>query len=351
MKKILTYPNLKTGTSAVAPVRGVQKSSPIFDYATGAIQNASPRERIIIRALQYGARISSLWAYRGFGMGARVLQRLTPGSNLTLLLEKDTAFSFPFADGYWSMLLGGSERYEVEIEKFLKSIAGEKYTLLDCGANFGYWSVLASGRLYGSQRVIAVEPSSRTFDVLRNNSFINKDRFICIRKAIGDRADVALLRGSKHEARSICGAAGAGGEHVEVIALNSLLESAHISAGERLVIKLDVEGVEIPALSGAARLLEGDAIVICEEHGSDRHHTVSRHILEKTPLKLFCHDPRAGCFRRITDVASLDHIKRFRNRGYNVFATASLFWEQKILAHREQPAEIFASGKGDVRLI
>ena len=35
--------------------------------------------------------------------------------------------------------------------------------------------------------------------------------------------------------------------------------------------QLDVEGVEIEAIKGGARLLQTDCVVICEEHGNDRH--------------------------------------------------------------------------------
>ena len=70
--------------------------------------------------------------------------------------------------------------------------------------------------------------------------------------------------------------------------------------------------------------------MICEDHGSDREHTVSRYILEQTALKLFCFDALSGRYDQLTDVPSLDRIKRFRNRGYNVLATSSPFWEARI---------------------
>ena len=103
-------------------------------------------------------------------------------------------------------------------------------------------------------------------------------------------------------------------------------------AQRRCVVKLDVEGVEIEALKGAPRLLRTDCIVICDDHGSDRHHTVSRYILEETHLNLFCFDPALGQYARLLDLSPLDRIKKGKNRGYNVLATASSFWEERILA-------------------
>ncbi len=305
---------------------------PQFDSATGTIQGATPFEWTLLRAIQIGARISALWGYRGFGACCRILQRLIPGRAFTVMLAHDTAFRFPFADGYWSMLLGGAEIYEPEIEGFLKRTSGEKYTLVDCGANYGYWSVLASGPRYGSQRVVAIEPASDTFAILKSNAVLNGNRFACIKKAVGARSGRVHLSGYKHEARAVTDADNTDGENVGMLTLDSLADDGHIGAGEKTVVKLDVEGLEIAALAGSRRLLDSDCVVICEDHGSDRNHTVSRHILEKTPLKLFCYDLELGRFENITNVTALDRIKRFRNRGYNVFATASPYWEARLRA-------------------
>ena len=72
--------------------------------------------------------------------------------------------------------------------------------------------------------------------------------------------------------------------------------------------------------------------MICEEHGNDRNHTISRHILDHTPFKLFCYDPATGRFEQLTDVSPLDRIKRAVNYGYNALATASPYWEERIRA-------------------
>ena len=70
-----------------------------------------------------------------------------------------------------------------------------------------------------------------------------------------------------------------------MVALDNLLDDGKVSPGGKFLIKLDVEGVEIEAIKGGARLLQGDSVILCEEHGNDPHHTVSRYILEQTPLE------------------------------------------------------------------
>jgi hypothetical protein len=78
--------------------------------------------------------------------------------------------------------------------------------------------------------------------------------------------------------------------------------------------------------------LRGDSVIICEEHGNDPDHTVSRYILEQTPLELIVYDPRSKRLETVTELSILDRIKVSSHVGYNVFGTASSFWQSRISA-------------------
>jgi len=303
-----------------------------FDRATGAFDGASAREQLAGYAFQVGARLSSAWSYRGFAAGCKAVRSVLPGRDITVRLNDDAQFAFPYGDGYWTLLLDRRFVYEADIELFFRGIADADYTLIDCGANYGYWSVLTTSKPFGAHRAIAIEPSSRNFAQLSHNLKINGNRFKTMQRAIGDKPGVARLSGAKHEALSIAGGDSEGGEDVAVIALDSLIDESHITALGRYVIKLDVEGVEIAAMRGGERLLKSDCVLICEEHGNDPNHTISRHILANTRLKLFCYDRATGHFEHLRDVAALDRIKQHSNVGYNVLATGSAFWESRIRA-------------------
>ena len=241
-------------------------------------------------------------------------------------------FEFPYGDGYWSKLLNRTYHYEDELELLFRHSADVGYTLIDCGANYGYWSVLVSSAPFGSHRAIAIEPSSQNFAKLANNARVNGERFELMKCAIGAGRGTAHLTGTKHEAFSIAGGANGRGEEVPVIALDDLIDEGRVSEKGKFLIKLDVEGVEIEAIKGGARLLQADSVILCEEHGNDPRHTVSRFILEKTPLKLLVYDPRSGRMETVTELSILDRIKVSSHVGYNVFGTASLFWEDRINA-------------------
>ena len=303
-----------------------------FDRASGALEGANLWERTAAVALATGSRISSHFSHRGYIACANLLRKALPERNIAIKLNADATFEFPYGDGYWSKLLDRSFRYEDELELLFRHSADVDYSLIDCGANYGYWSVLVSSRPFGSHNVIAIEPSSQNFEKLANNAKVNGNRFDLMKCAIGAGRGTAHLSGAKHEAFSIAGGEDASGEEVPVIALDDLLDDGRISASGKYLIKLDVEGVEVEAIKGGTRLLRTDSVILCEEHGSDPGHTVSRYILEQTPLKLIVYDPRSERMETVTELSILDRIKVSTNIGYNVFGTASAFWQNRINA-------------------
>ena len=303
-----------------------------FDRASGALEGASLWERTAALALATGSKISSHFSHRGYNSCANLLRKTLPERNIAIKLNGDAIFEFPYGDGYWSKLLNRSYHYEDELELLFRHSADVGYTLIDCGANYGYWSVLVSSAPFGSHRAIAIEPSSQNFAKLANNARVNGERFELMKCAIGAGRGTAHLTGTKHEAFSIAGGANGRGEEVPVIALDDLIDEGRVSEKGKFLIKLDVEGVEIEAIKGGTRLLQADSVILCEEHGNDPRHTVSRFILEKTPLKLLVYDPRSGRMETVTELSILDRIKVSSHVGYNVFGTASLFWEDRINA-------------------
>jgi FkbM family methyltransferase len=300
-----------------------------FDRASGALEGANLWERTAALALSTGSKISSHFSHRGYIGCANLLRKTLPERNIAIKLNSDATFEFPYGDGYWSKLLNRAYNYEDELDLLFRGAADVDYTLLDCGANYGYWSVLVSSAPMGSHKAIAIEPSSQNFAKLKNNAEINGNRFELMKCAIGSGRGTARLSGTKHEAFSIAGSAG-GGEDVPVIALDNLIADGKVSATGKYLIKLDVEGVEIEAIKGGARLLQTDSMLLCEEHGNDPLHTVSRHILEETPLKLIVYDPRSDRLETVSELSILDRIKVSSHVGYNVFGTASAFWLDKV---------------------
>jgi FkbM family methyltransferase len=302
-----------------------------FDRSSGILEGANLWERTAALALSTGSKISSHFSHLGYNRCANLLRKTLPERNIAIRLNDDAVFEFPYGDGYWSKLLNRAYTYEDELELLFEDSIDVDYVLIDCGANYGYWSVLVSSRPFGAHKAIAIEPSSQNFPKLANNARINGERFEAMKCAIGSARGTARLSGTKHEAFSIAGAAD-GGEEVAVIALDNLVDDGKVEGAGKYLIKLDVEGVEIEAIKGGARLLAADSVILCEEHGNDPDHTVSRYILDQTPLKLIVYDPRSKRLETVTELSILDRIKVSSHVGYNVFGTASAFWLDRINA-------------------
>jgi FkbM family methyltransferase len=310
----------------------VTAQAPIqFDRASGVLEGANAWERLAAVALTLGSKVGANFSHRGYNMCANLLRTTLPERGIQVRLNPDAVFEFPYGDGYWSKLLNRTFSYEDELELLFRESADIDYTLLDCGANYGYWSVLVSSKPFGSHKAIAIEPSGQNFPKLANNANINGNRFEAMKCAIGAARGTARLSGTKHEAFSIAGDQ-SDGEEVPVLALDNLLDDGKVAASGKFLIKLDVEGVEIEAMKGGSRLMQGDSVLLCEEHGNDPQHTVSRYILEQTPLTLIVFDPRSNRLETVTELSILDRIKVSTHVGYNVFGTASAFWLDRINA-------------------
>lgn len=304
-----------------------------FDRESGELNDAGLVDRIAVLALQAGSALTRRFGHRGYGLGCRLVSAGVAERDIVVKLNSDAAFAIPFCDAYWSRLLNNRYDYEEEIECFLKSAADINYVLVDCGANFGYWSVLASSKPFGGQQALAIEASPKNAERLEVNAKLNGNRFRCLNAAVGGRpGGYARITGSKHEALTTSALTDKEQGAVSIVSLDSLVVDGLIDPSAPIVVKLDVEGVEIEAIKGAAGLMDGDCIVICEEHGSDRDHLVSRYLMTDTSLKLWIFDPRNSRFVRIDDLAVLDRAKRHEWVGYNIFATSSALWEERLLS-------------------
>jgi FkbM family methyltransferase len=303
-----------------------------YDRATGRLEGATMLERCAALAFAAGSKASAPMHHRGFSIGCRMITAIIDQREIVVMLNDNARFAFPFGDGYWSLLLDRSFVYEGEIEQFLRSVADVDYSFVDGGANFGFWSVLASSRPFGSHPVIAIEASSTNAARLERNAQLNCNRIKILRRAIGSTTgNQVWLSGAKHEAFRVGEANGAElGESVQMMTLDSLLDQGLVSPQQRLVIKLDVEGMEIDAAKGGRRVLESETVLILEDHGADRDHTVSRYLLNRTPCRLFIFDEASQRYEPLIDLSMLDRIKTSTAFGYNVFATNSPFWIERI---------------------
>jgi FkbM family methyltransferase len=164
--------------------------------------------------------------------------RHEPGEEVISLLRQG-CFEAPEQAFYWLYLRPGD-------------------TFIDCGAHIGLYSIIADRATAGATRVIAVEPSGATADHLEFNLKQNgvKDAQI-IRAAIWTAAGHIqfIYEGDGKAAYDhVAFDEGVVGASVSTITLDQIVKDA--GAKEVALVKIDVEGAEPEALTGAQHAIE-----------------------------------------------------------------------------------------------
>ncbi|MFC9430077.1 FkbM family methyltransferase [Streptomyces sp. NPDC056987] len=150
--------------------------------------------------------------------------------------------------------------WEPHITRWLQSRLKPGDAFVDVGANIGYYSVLASGLVGSTGRVVAIEASPTFHERVVRHVRLNECRNVrAVNSAVSDsrRAVTFVLASSANMgANSIVpydGPAESSFE-TEAVPLTELLEPDDISRAR--VIKIDVEGAEGAVVRGMAPLLD-----------------------------------------------------------------------------------------------
>jgi FkbM family methyltransferase len=257
---------------------------------------------------------------RGYRTAMRLIALLVRATRAQVIFDDCARFSFPLADDYWSRLVVGDFQYEPEIAQVMNKLRERRFVFVDAGANFGYWSVLASSRLFGSQRAVAIEASIETLQRLQENCTLNERRFEVIHAAVSDEDGRLLSFGTGHHTVRRLVEDG-DGERVISVTIDSIVHARLTSPGEIVVVKLDVEGGERAALAGARDTIANcEFLIIYEDHGNDSQNEISRHIIEDLGLAVGRVLP-TGDIEAVRSAESLSHVKLNPRKGYNFVAT------------------------------
>ena len=278
-----------------------------------------PTPRVLLVRILY-ALTTGIFG-RGFGFAIRMVGKVVPSKSISVNLSHDSKFVFRLDDFYWNRIVLEDYRYEPEIEIALHAVKDLDFLFLDCGANIGYWSVLASSEEFGNKVCVAIEASADTFENLTANSNANSNRFSVLCNAIysenGHRFIMSNAR--HHAARHIQPSQKTKEEFVESITIDTIISHQNVSKNTKVVIKLDVEGQEINALKGSEETLKRDFLLVYEDHEKEKDHDTTRYILAELGLEVyFIND--VGVVRQIKELSELDAIKETKGVGYNFFA-------------------------------
>ncbi|MBX2860460.1 MAG: FkbM family methyltransferase [Vampirovibrio sp.] len=281
---------------------------------------------LAIQTLGWLGCLFSAVEYRGYWYACRWVGSWFTGKNATCLLElsPDSAFTVSLHDPYWTQLIAEGYHYEDDFAQTLHRLKSIDFVFMDCGANFGYWSILLSSKAFGSRQVLAIEASQTTYQNLMNNCQQNSNRFVCLHRAISAQSGETVYIDStrSHAGAHISheGSDAATSYPVQTIRLDDAVAENFPELPARLLIKLDVEGQEINAFKSARQIQQKlDVLFYYEDHGKDASCAVTRYVLEEANLKVFfC--GKDGQIHPIQSVQDAAQVKVKKSYGYNFFA-------------------------------
>jgi FkbM family methyltransferase len=213
--------------------------------------------------------------------------------HLTVPYDQGFLHVYPDIRNFTSfVLLEQGDWFEDDIHLF-RALVRPGDRVLDLGANIGVYAVSAANRVGNDGAVIAVEPSQQTYSLLSRSAdcFSN---ITCVHGAVSNVSRQGLLDTADAPEYAKIGGPGCAGESVRILTVDDICSRNAMDHVD--LIKMDVEGHELPALEGAYRTLrDSNPIVFYEINEVGKLHVEVVDLLERLGFKsyAFCLPRRA----------------------------------------------------------
>lgn len=166
----------------------------------------------------------------------------------------------------------GSYEYDKQ-HLFEKSITPGS-VVYDLGGHVGFYTLLASELVGSDGKVFVFEPLPRNLYLLKEHLRLNQvGNVTVIEAAVADKSGMVSFNESLNSAMGHIGKNGK--LQVKTVVLDELVSSGEIPPPDYM--KIDIEGAETMALSGARSILEkSHPTIFLATHGSDIHQACCR---------------------------------------------------------------------------
>lgn len=212
-----------------------------------------------------------------------------------------------------TLLLFGERELEHKI--MLERVLKAGMTVLDIGANIGYYALMELELIGQGGRLIAVEPSPSNAELLKRNLALNGYRDVEIHaKAVSDRTSTRTFFLSEMSNLNTFHETGSAALHLKgkTIEVETTTVPLIMSGRPLDLIRMDVEGHEIEVLSGLLPAIEHKEMapmIIFETHGSRYS---PEHDIAPPLRRLFALGYRAA----LVGSSSEEGTKKIEARGY-----------------------------------
>lgn len=153
-----------------------------------------------------------------------------------------------------ALALGAHDPFEIEC---FRRVVKAGMNVIDIGANIGYYSVIAAGRVGPKGKVFSYEPEGDNFALLQKNIEVNRFTWArAIRAGLSDQTGKRKLFVAKDHTGIHSFADNRGVETGIEIEIDTLDRSLERFGSPKIdLIKIDIEGAEILALTGMKKTL------------------------------------------------------------------------------------------------
>lgn len=161
----------------------------------------------------------------------------------------------PLAGHKWSVASGTRffrNTYDPEQVPQFVGYAPPGAVVYDIGAHIGFYSIIAAHAVGAAGRVYAFEPLPLNIGMLERHLRANRvDNVEVLKIGVADRAGTARFCLGKGTGRGFLGDEGE--IEVSITTLDALVDSGRLPPPQ--LIKMDIEGAELGALQGGARMI------------------------------------------------------------------------------------------------
>lgn len=141
--------------------------------------------------------------------------------------------------------------YEIDLKHFIEQ--SEFDVFFDIGACLGEYCIWLAGK---GHRCFAFEPVKESYDMICRNISLNgmENRITAFNYGLGSKHSIEHFSINKTNpgASKRVNSAGEGTQKFEIQALDDVFQSYGLSPDTRILVKIDVEGMEVEMLRGAA---------------------------------------------------------------------------------------------------
>lgn len=154
--------------------------------------------------------------------------------------------------------------YDKELTQVFDMVIQPGDTIIDVGANVGYFTLLASNLTGGTGNVISFEPENKNYEILlaNVNNFAKHDNISIENLGISDKqTSLELSLGEGPGGHKI------GGSNNETQSVDTVILDEYINSSVDLV-KIDVEGVEPSVFRGMTQMIKSQRPILIFEYSS-----------------------------------------------------------------------------------